>query len=197
MKSAGAHGGGHHPEPGHDGGGSCNLDSNFHHYDHSNYGQQNNIWCNGSEPQLAQHHRGNTINANLPADSSFVGGFCVKSEIESGQVLDIQYKDLVQHDKVWLLNKDDGIYYPIDRDPADTNILVQDGDWADMDPTQGKVEADVLLSARNFGSDPGDNRSGGGGGCNVGFGPISLVGLAAFWLWRRGDKSEGRIDRAM
>jgi hypothetical protein len=182
VKSAEAHGGSHHPETGHNGGGSCNLGANFHHYDSNDYGQQNNIWCgNGSNHQLGQHHRGNTVNANLPADSSFVGGFCVKSEIGNGQVLDIQYKGLVQHDKVWLRDKDSGMYYPIDQQPSESSILVEDNGWADSNLTLGQVEADVLLSGR---SSVGNHDEGSGGGCNAGFGIIPLVCLGTLWLRR-------------
>ncbi|MDR1482134.1 MAG: hypothetical protein LBI74_05855, partial [Synergistaceae bacterium] len=177
----------HHPETGHSGGGSCNLGANFHHYDSNDYGQRNNIWCgNGSNHQLGQRHWGDTINANLPVDSSFVGGFCVKSEVGDGQVLDIQYKDLVQHDKIWLRDQNSGIYYPIDQQPSETSIFVEDNGWADSNRASGQVEADVLLSAKNSGSDPeGDSGDSSGGGCDAGFGFIPLAGLGMLWLRRR------------
>jgi hypothetical protein len=187
-----AHGGEHHPEPGYGNGHGCQLSGNFHHYDHQdNYGQNKNIWCNnGSNQQLNQHHGGNTVNADLPADSSFVGGFCIKSDIDNGGVLDIGYKDLVAHDKVWLLSKDDGSYYPIDKTSSENNIAILDNGWADMNPTQGVVESEVLLSARNSGNGNGNgngNHDGGGsGGCTTGAGGIaSLIAAIGFCFGRK------------
>jgi hypothetical protein len=175
VSFAEAHGGDHHPEPGHNGSYDCALGSGFHHYDNGNYGQGKNIWCdNGNSHLLGQHHRGNQVKADLPTDSSFVGGFCMKADITDGEVLKIAYSGLVGHDKIWLLASD-GVYYPIDKNTDENFILVKEGDWADRDATSGKIEADVLLSAR-YGNNS-HNAGGSGGGCNSG--ASFLIGLAA------------------
>ena len=185
---ANAYGGGHHPEPNYPGwGGSCNLGNNFHNYDYANhYGSGQNVWCNGTNQQLNQHHGGNVVSADLPSGNSFVGGFCMKSRITSGDVLRIQYKDLVEHDKVWLKSGDQA-YYPIDKTAGENFILVDDNGWADRNAAVGQVEADVLLSGRS-GSGSGSSDGGGGGGCNaVGIGGLLLVTVvpAALRLTRK------------
>lgn len=175
IVAANAHGDAHHPEPGHSGtGGSCNLSDNFYHYNHAaHYGSNHNIWCDGTNQQLSRHHGGNTVSANLPSGSSFVGGFCIRSQVASGGVLKIQYKDLVEHDKVWLKSGDQ-IYYPIDKSVGEHFILVEDNGWADRSSAVGQVEVDVLLSSQH-GSGSG---GGGGGGCDLsGLGGLLLAAL--------------------
>ncbi|MDL2263068.1 hypothetical protein LJC31_00290 [Synergistaceae bacterium OttesenSCG-928-I11] len=188
---ASAHGGSHHPEPGHSGGSNHNLDGNFHHYDHqNNYGQNHNVWCNGTNQQLSQHHSGNAVSADLSSGSSFVGGFCMKSTVQSGEVLEIQYQNLVDHDKVWLKSGDQS-YYPIDKASNENFILVEDNSWSDRNPTVGEVEADVLLSTRG-GNNSSDN-SGGGGGCNaLGIGGLLLVGLIPAVLCLAGKNKKNK-----
>jgi hypothetical protein len=173
------HGGdGHHQEPGYDTGKhDCYLDSDFHNYGHQHdYGTGKNIWCDGIDPQLAPHHGGNPVRAALPANNSFVGGFCIKAGL-AGQatVLDVNYKDVVAHDKVWLLDKTDSNYYPIDRAANETSIQIEDNGWADKNPAQGQVEAEVLFSSPNGGG------SGSGGGCNSA-GAGSWMGAAFFFV---------------
>jgi hypothetical protein len=175
---AAAHGGSHHPEPGYGIGADFALSQGFHHYDHQNYGQNRNIWCDGKNQQLSQHHRGNTVKADLPAGSSFVGGFCMKSEITPNGTLTIGHNGLVGHDKVWLLSAVDGSYYPIDKPAQDNSILVRDGSWSDTNPESGYVEADVLLSASGSGNSTGTGDA--GGGCNSGalaFMPLFTAGF--------------------
>lgn len=96
------------------------------------------------------------------------------STVASGDLLEIQYQDLVEHDKVWLKSGDQA-YYPIDKAGNERFILVEDNGWSDRNPAVGEVEADVLLSARS-GNNAGD--SGGGGGCNAfGVGGLLLMGI--------------------
>jgi hypothetical protein len=192
------HGGnGHHPEPGYDAGRhDCYLGGNFHNYDHqSNYGADKNVWCNGRNPQLAPHHGGNTVKAALPANNSFDGGFCIKADLsDQAAVLNVDYKDVVAHDKVWLLNKVDSNYYPIDRATGETSIQIEDNGWADQNLAEGQVEAEVLFSTSTGGTGnnpiPGGNPpsggnpasgDGGGGGCNL-LGASSWIGMAFLFL---------------
>lgn len=186
------HGGnGHHPEPGYDAGGhDCYLNGNFHNYDHQyNYGTDKNVWCDGSNPHLAPHHGGNTVQAALPTDNSFEGGFCIKADLSSqATVLNVNYKDVVAHDKVWLLDRNDSNYYPIDKAAGETVIQIEDNGWADQNLAEGQVEAEVLFSASTAGTGnnptPGSNPtsgSGGGGGCNLA-GAGSWMGVALLFL---------------
>ncbi|MDR1875904.1 MAG: hypothetical protein LBQ90_12935 [Synergistaceae bacterium] len=178
------HGGeGHHREPGYEGVHGCPIGRGFQNYDQNNYGQDGNIWCDGSNHRLSPHHGGNTVNAALPSDSSFVGGFCLAADVaNAGDVLNVDYKDVAAHDKVWLKSKDDGNYYPIDRASGETSIQVKDGDWADLNPAAGGVEADVLFSKNDPDrtADRGDGDSSGGGGCDTGnLGMSGILGLVA------------------
>lgn len=173
-----AHGDNHHQEPGYGGGDDYVLDSKFHDYDHRNhYGSDKNVWCNGSGQQLSPHHGGSTVQAALPADSSFTGGFCIKANLSGETVLDVNYKDVAPHDKVWL-KADDSAYYPIDRTPGETSIRIEDNGWADRNPLLGEVEAEVLFSAS---SEAGDAGQSGGGGCSLA-GPDSWLGILSLFV---------------
>jgi hypothetical protein len=191
--AASAHDGGHHAEPGYGFGHGCALPGGFHNYDHNNYGTGagHNVWCDGSNPQLAPHHGGDIVSADLPIGDSFVGGFCMKANVPDGTPLDIRYKDVVAHNKVWLKSSDSS-YYPIDRAAGETSIRVEDNGWADRNPAVGQVEAEVLFSASNreTGTPPA-GRQDGGGGCNLAgsgswLGAALLLVALSFSLRKRG-----------
>lgn len=172
-----ARGNSHHPEPGYGAGHDCYLGSNFHNYDHrNNYGTDKNVWCDGTNSQLKPHHTGAAVRAGLAANASFCGGFCLRSET-SGNVLTIQYKNVVEHDKVWLQSGDLS-YYPIDRAAGDTSVQVEDNGWADRNPAVGIVEAEVLFSKTNASSGSNEN-SDSGGGCSASGLPPGAVWLLA------------------
>jgi hypothetical protein len=184
-----AHGGEHHAEPGYGRGHDSVLNNNFHHYDHQNhYGTDKNVWCNGSGQQLSPHHGGGTVRADLPDGSSFVGGFCIKANLSEETVLNVNYKDIAPHDKVWL-KAEDSAYYPIDRTPGETSIQIEDGGWADRNSLPGQVEAEVLFSAASSGGNPGGSTDrnpanasqSGGGGCSLA-GAGSWVGAAFLFV---------------
>jgi hypothetical protein len=181
--AAWAHGGSHHQKPGYTEPHGCNLSSSFHHYDHqNNYGTNKNIWCDGTGVQnalLGQHHAGQSVNAALPGNASFVGGFCIKSQVGNGEVLEIHYQDVVRHDGVWLQSNNDGNYYPIDIASEETSILVEDNGWADKNQNLGQIESEVLFSSPGVAL--GGHDSGGSGGCNSAGFP-SLIGVAPIVL---------------
>ena len=186
-----AHGGSHHAQPGYERGHDCRLGNDFHNYNHQNhYGIDKNIWCDGTNSQLRQHHTGSTVKAALAGNGSFNGGFCVRSELVGKGVLTVEYKNMVQHDQVWLQSGDLS-YYPIDRAQEDITIQIEDNGWADRNPALGIVEAEVLFSGSGD-TAPGSSSDGGGGGCNAadrgwGLGMASLLLLPPFFL--RGRKT--------
>ena len=185
----GGHGNGHHQEPGHGRGRSHHI-GNVPHYNHDrHYGTDKNIWCDGENSHLLSNnhsgHHGNTVRASLAGNETFVGGFCISSNLKQGDNrLEITYKNnIARHNKVWLRSKDDGAFYPITPDQGTETgtsvIRIQDGGWADRSAAGGTVEAEVLFSGSNSSSNPGNS----GGGCNsTGFNFGILALCSPFFL---------------
>ena len=168
---------GHHAEPGNENGHACRLGENFQHYDHrNNYGPDKNVWCDGTNPELRRHHTGSTVNANLPRNVDFKGGFCIRADVVNSDTLTVQHKNLMTHDKVWLLSGD-AVYYPITKPLGEATIRVQDNSWSDRNPAVGKVESEILFSGAAA-PGGGGQTSGDGGGCSS-FGLAGLVMLGA------------------
>ena len=118
----------------------------------------------------------------------------MKANVPDGTPLDIRYKDVVAHNKVWLKSSDSS-YYPIDRAAGETSIRVEDNGWADRNPAVGQVEAEVLFSASNreTGTPPAGSQDG-GGGCNLAgsgswLGAALLLVALSFSLRKRGKNS--------
>ncbi|MDR1510394.1 MAG: hypothetical protein LBS53_12240 [Synergistaceae bacterium] len=167
---AGAHGDhgsdGHHRDGGNTGIHSCPLGTDFQHCSSQYYGDK-----------ISPHHS-SSVKAALPSAAFFVGGFCIKDNVQSpGGILSVELDKLdntTPFDEIWL-KSNDGNYYPTDWTPGDATIDIAEAGWADNDTQSNAVEAEVLFS--RYASGSGNSSHGSGGGCDSTGG--SLVWLGA------------------
>ncbi|MDR0764702.1 MAG: hypothetical protein LBE65_03820 [Synergistaceae bacterium] len=169
---AGAHGDhgrdGHHRNGGNTGIHDCYLGTGFQDY--------SSVISDDSNIMYPHHGNGSVVNAALPSGASFVGGFCVKSSVQSSEdILRVnlgRLDNVTEFDTIWL-KSNDGNYYPTDWTPGDATVDIAEAGWADNDAQPNAVEAEVLFSRSAFGS--GNLSHGSGGGCNS-------IGESLAWL---------------